>query len=100
MHAEAPPDDHEWIGQGYIYSPRAAAEAVEIGAGTLRAWARAGLLRYSVVGRRYLLHASDVDLLLTLRLDHGVAVPELRLVLLERTNRELRGTCERVRRPA
>ncbi|GAA3237018.1 MerR family transcriptional regulator [Actinocorallia longicatena] len=79
-----PVDEESWTVNGPIYSPRAAAESVDVRARTLRAWANEGLVRHVVISGRYLLHAEDVDLLHTLRLDHGVSPRELRLVLIQR----------------
>jgi DNA-binding transcriptional MerR regulator len=82
-------DDGAWLLEGHVYSPQAAAEASEMEASTLRRWANAGLIRHAIICRRYLLHAQDVALVLGLRLDHGVPVREIRLILVARTQRAL-----------
>ncbi|GAA3236004.1 hypothetical protein [Actinocorallia longicatena] len=84
MNPDSAATDDEWLIGGYIYSPRAAAESVNVSARILRELARDGLIRHVVVNGHYLLNAYDVTLLMRLTLDHGISARELRPTLTMR----------------
>ncbi|GAA3191730.1 hypothetical protein [Actinocorallia longicatena] len=86
MNPESMAADEEWLLGGYIYSPRTAAESINVSARILRELARDGLIRHVVVNGRYLLNAYDVSLLMRLTMDHGISAHELRPALSVRAN--------------